>query len=92
VTPATKPHSSSCGAFALLNIARERKQPFDLLLTDHAAYVASWIKVLKDNNRAIFTAASYAQRAADFLHGFAGHHPRSSQCSLIKCDQAFNAN
>ena len=36
---------------------------------DHAAYIASWIKVLKDDKRAIFTAASHAQRAADFLHG-----------------------
>jgi antirestriction protein ArdC len=36
---------------------------------DHAAYVGSWIKVLKNDKRAIFSAASYAQRAADFLHG-----------------------
>jgi antirestriction protein ArdC len=36
---------------------------------DHAAYIASWIKVLKDDKRAIFSAASQAQRAADFLHG-----------------------
>jgi antirestriction protein ArdC len=36
---------------------------------DHAAYIASWIKVLKDDKRAIFTAASHAQRAADLLHG-----------------------
>jgi antirestriction protein ArdC len=36
---------------------------------DHAAYIGSWIKVLKDDKRAIFTAASQAQRAADFLHG-----------------------
>jgi antirestriction protein ArdC len=36
---------------------------------DHAAYIASWIKVLKDDKRAIFSAASHAQRAADFLHG-----------------------
>ena len=46
----------------------------DLALTpevrdDHAAYIASWIKVLKDDTRAIFTAASHAQRATDFLHG-----------------------
>ncbi|TXL75129.1 DUF1738 domain-containing protein [Vineibacter terrae] len=34
---------------------------------DHAAYIASWLKVLKDDRRAIFTAASHAQRAADFL-------------------------
>jgi antirestriction protein ArdC len=36
---------------------------------DHASYIASWIKVLKNDKRAIFTAASQAQRAADFLHG-----------------------
>ena len=36
---------------------------------DHAAYIASWIKVLKNDKRAIFTAASHAQCAADFLHG-----------------------
>jgi antirestriction protein ArdC len=46
----------------------------DLALTpevreDHAAYVASWIKVLKNDSRAIFAAASHAQRAVDFLHG-----------------------
>ncbi len=36
---------------------------------DHAAYLASWIKVLKSDTRAIFTAAAHAQRAADFLNG-----------------------
>jgi antirestriction protein ArdC len=35
---------------------------------DHASYIASWIKVLKDDKRAIFTAASHAQRAADSLN------------------------
>ena len=39
------------------------------LRDDHAAYINSWIKVLKNDKRAIFTAASYAQRAVDFLHG-----------------------
>lgn len=34
---------------------------------DHAEYIGSWIKVLMDDNRAIFTAAAHAQRAADFL-------------------------
>jgi antirestriction protein ArdC len=38
------------------------------LRDDHASYIASWIKVLKEDKRAIFTAASHAQRAADFLH------------------------
>jgi antirestriction protein ArdC len=36
---------------------------------DHAAYIATWLKVLKDDKRAIFTAASHAQKAADYLHG-----------------------
>jgi len=35
---------------------------------DHAAYIASWLKLLKDDSRAIFTAASKAQQAADWMH------------------------
>lgn len=35
---------------------------------DHAAYVASWLKVLKDDPRAVFTAAGKAQQAADWMH------------------------
>jgi antirestriction protein ArdC len=35
---------------------------------EHAAYIQSWFKVLKDDKRAIFTAASHAQQAADYLH------------------------
>ncbi len=35
---------------------------------DHASYIASWLKALKDDKRAIFHAASHAQRAVDFLH------------------------
>lgn len=34
---------------------------------DHAAYMASWLTVLKNDKKAIFTAASHAQKAADFL-------------------------
>ncbi len=34
---------------------------------DHAAYIQSWLKVLKNDKRAIFAAAAHAQRAADFL-------------------------
>lgn len=37
--------------------------------TDHAAYIQSWLKVLKNDKRAIFSAAAHAQRAADYLHG-----------------------
>jgi len=37
---------------------------------DHAPYIASWLKVLKNDPRAIFTAASKAQAAADYLANF----------------------
>ena len=36
---------------------------------DHAAYIANWLTVLKNDKRAIFTASSYAQKAVEFLHG-----------------------
>lgn len=36
---------------------------------DHVAYIESWLKVLKNDKRAIFAAAAHAQRAADFLNG-----------------------
>jgi len=37
-------------------------------LPDHADYLAHWLSVLKNDKRAIFTAAAQAQRAADYLH------------------------
>jgi antirestriction protein ArdC len=36
---------------------------------DHASYIASWLKVLRNDKRFIFSAASQAQRAAGYLHG-----------------------
>ena len=33
----------------------------------HAGYIASWLKVLRGDKRAIFTAAAQAQRAADYV-------------------------
>jgi len=44
---------------------------------DHASYIASWLKVLKGDKRAIFAAASHAQRAADYLHGLQAPSPES---------------
>ena len=35
---------------------------------DHAAYLAHWLKVLREDKRAIFSAAAHAQRAIDYLH------------------------
>ena len=37
---------------------------------DHAAYVASWLKVVRGDKRAIFTAAAKAQQAADWMHAW----------------------
>jgi antirestriction protein ArdC len=53
----------------------------DLQLTpevreDHATYIASWITVLKNEKRAIFSAAAHAQRAADYLHSL---QPRQTE-------------
>lgn len=36
---------------------------------DHAAYISSWLKVLRDDPRAILTAAAKAQQAVDYLEG-----------------------
>lgn len=37
---------------------------------DHASYIAHWLKVLKDDKKAVFTAASQADKAARYLLGF----------------------
>ena len=38
---------------------------------DHARYISSWLRVLKNDKRAIFTAATKASEAAYFLKGLA---------------------
>ena len=43
---------------------------------DHAAYIGSWLKVLKNDKRAVFAAAARAQRAADFLHSLQARERR----------------
>lgn len=42
---------------------------------DVSAYVGTWLKVLKDDKRAIFAAAAHAQRAAEYLHGLQPTRP-----------------
>lgn len=46
-----------CGRTGVVSETRE----------DHAAYIKSWLRVLANDKRAIFTAASAAQKAADML-------------------------
>lgn len=39
---------------------------------ENASYIASWLKVLKNDKRFIFRAAAHAQRAVDYLRAFTG--------------------
>ncbi len=48
---------------------------------DHASYLASWLKVLREDKRAIVTAASAAQRAANFLHEKVGTLPQADEAA-----------
>jgi len=36
---------------------------------DHASYIQNWLQVLKDDKRAVFSGASHASKAGDFLNG-----------------------
>ena len=36
-------------------------------IDNHAAYINSWLKVLRGDKRFLFTAAAHAQRAVDYL-------------------------
>ena len=55
--------SEICSAFlcADLGLTPEPRE-------DHASYIETWLRVLKSDKRAIFTAAAHAERAAAFLH------------------------
>jgi antirestriction protein ArdC len=52
----------TCAHLGLSTVPRE----------DHAQYIQSWLKVLRTDSRAIFTAASKAQQATDWLIARAG--------------------
>ncbi len=41
---------------------------------DHARYIDGWLKILKEDKKAIFRAASKAQKAAEYLHGLQPDH------------------
>jgi antirestriction protein ArdC len=46
---------------------------------DHASYIATWLQVLKNDTRAIFQAAAFAQRAVDYLHGL---QPKQTEAAV----------
>ena len=45
---------------------------------DHAQYLAQWLELMKEDSKAIFTAAAAAGRAVDFLKGLQPQEPHSS--------------
>lgn len=53
-----------CSAFGIVNEPRP----------DHAAYIANWLTILGQNNRAIFKAASLAQEAVEYLRALVHSH------------------
>lgn len=66
-----------CAAFGITNEPRE----------DHAAYVATWLKVLNDDPKAIFTAASKAQEAIEYLGSVAGEKLGWLAAASVPADQ-----
>jgi antirestriction protein ArdC len=54
-----------CSTLGLANEPRE----------EHAAYLANWLKVLKQDKRAIFAAASQAQKAVDWMRARSEEQP-----------------
>ena len=51
----------------------------------HADYIASWLDVLREDNRAIFRAASQASKAADWL--LARHTAAQAEASADRADE-----
>jgi antirestriction protein ArdC len=49
---------------------------------DHAAYIASWLRVLQGDKRFIFAAAAHAQRAVDYLHGLQPHPSAAADADI----------
>ncbi|BDI32575.1 hypothetical protein CCAX7_46260 [Capsulimonas corticalis] len=50
---------------------------------ENAAYIDNWLTVLKRDTRAIFAAASYAQRAVDFMHDLRGAAPQPEVTAVV---------
>ena len=58
---------------------------------DHSSYIANWLTGLKNDKRAIFSAASHAQKAVDFLHGLSAKPeapaaPAREKSGSVQCD------
>jgi antirestriction protein ArdC len=58
-----------CAELGIVNTPRQ----------DHAAYIANWLKVLRDDTKAVFTAASRASEAAEFLGKLQPQHSEAAE-------------
>ena len=56
---------------------------------DHAAYIGNWLKVLKDDKKAVFTAAAHAQRAVELLHSL---QPKPALEATAENEHAMNTD
>jgi antirestriction protein ArdC len=54
---------------------------------ENASYIDHWLKAMKGDKRAIFSAASHAQRAADYLHGLQPTRPQAPPPSVNAADE-----
>lgn len=57
------------------------------LRPDHAAYIQAWLKVLRADKKAIFTAAARAQEAASYLLTFAPESIRNHPANRAAADE-----
>ncbi len=51
---------------------------------EHAAYIDSWLKVMRGDKRAIFTAASQAQRSTDYLHSLQPQREKEAPETVLR--------
>jgi antirestriction protein ArdC len=49
---------------------------------DHAQYLANWLQLLKDDSKAIFTAAARASEAVTYLHGLQRPGPHADPAAV----------
>jgi antirestriction protein ArdC len=53
----------------------------------HAGYIASWLRVLKNDNKAVFKAAALAQKAADYIKSLS----TSEAAAVTESEEAVSA-
>lgn len=72
-------------AFTMGNLGLSPDEPRH----DHAAYIANWLEVLKGDKKAIFSASSQAQKAADFLLEQQPQPKPEAEAGLTDAPQAY---